>query len=39
MPATAQPLHKPAETKKTHDTVVILDFGSQVTQLIPGRIR
>jgi GMP synthase (glutamine-hydrolysing) len=36
-PASAS--HSPAAKKGSHDTVVILDFGSQVTQLIARRVR
>lgn len=31
--------HTPAQTADTHDHILILDFGSQVTQLIARRVR
>ena len=39
MPAKAAQKAPEMPVKKTHDTVVILDFGSQVTQLIARRVR
>src|SRR4051812_5439297 len=39
MPAKAAQKAPEMPVKKIHDTVVILDFGSQVTQLIARRVR